>query len=380
MTKRTTAERHATSTAPKKRRIEPAESNTQLRLNEKKTAIQLAMEEAEEYEQRKETEQRRLQQLKLQATESGGARQLYDSKVVEPLSQDSNIDIPDATSGSDATEARDDRILHAESMVTGLEYASENEKTVLACASTECAINKLRLPRKLLEKWVEEPFFEKAVVGCFVRLGVGKAPGLHGEAQYKVCEIAGVDEYKYSYAFGEFQTKKALMLRIGRNQRLWRMNVISNHRFTHTELDEWQRTMVSEEQQIPSIEEVNKRKAQMRKAIFGTASLSKGAGVVPSSSIDYMPGVDFVQKERDDTYSEANVSRLVDARRKRSEIARFRERQNTTVSRLNHGQIRTRYEHEVCAAHDAYVSLLLTQCRSLHSTPNLQAAISKVNK
>lgn len=34
-------------------------------------------------------------------------------------------------------------------------------------------LGKLRLPRSLLEKWVEEPFFEKAVVGCFVRLGVG---------------------------------------------------------------------------------------------------------------------------------------------------------------------------------------------------------------
>jgi RNA polymerase-associated protein RTF1 len=92
-------------------------------------------------------------------------------------------------------------------------------------------LGKLRLPRSLLEKWVEEPFFEKAVVGCFVRLGVGKSPGSRGEAQYKVCEIISVDEYKHAYAFGEFETRKALMLRIGRNQRLWRMNVISNHRY-----------------------------------------------------------------------------------------------------------------------------------------------------
>ena len=35
------------------------------------------------------------------------------------------------------------------------------------------AIGKLRLPRSLLEKWVEEPFFEKAVIGCYVRLGIG---------------------------------------------------------------------------------------------------------------------------------------------------------------------------------------------------------------
>ena len=39
--------------------------------------------------------------------------------------------------------------------------------------TTNVALSKLRLPRKLLEIWVEEPFFEKAVVGCFVRLGVG---------------------------------------------------------------------------------------------------------------------------------------------------------------------------------------------------------------
>ena len=123
-------------------------------------------------------------------------------------------------------------------------------------------LGKLRLPRSLLEKWVEEPFFEKAVIGCFVRLGVGglqsvsvgtlaylrnilgKAPGTHGAPQYKVqkliackqdvclqvCEIVSVGKYKHAYAFGEFETTKALMLRIGRNERLWRMNVISNHR------------------------------------------------------------------------------------------------------------------------------------------------------
>ena len=83
------------------------------------------------------------------------------------------------------------------------------------------------------------------MIGCFVRLGVGtfakfkksvtnlfigKAPGSRSLPQYRVCEIVGVVDYKYSYAFGEFQTKKALMLRIGHNQRVWRMNVISNHR------------------------------------------------------------------------------------------------------------------------------------------------------
>lgn len=119
--------------------------------------------------------------------------------------------------------------------------------------STNNAISKLRLPRKLLEKWVEEPFFEEAVTGCFVRLGVGKAPGSRSMPQYRVCEIVGVVDYKYSYAFGEFQTKKALMLRIGNNQRLWRMNVISNHRFTPAELEEYFFVPTAKEKSTPFI-------------------------------------------------------------------------------------------------------------------------------
>jgi hypothetical protein len=79
---------------------------------------------------------------------------------------------------------------------------------------------------------------------AYLRNILGKAPGTHGAPQYKVqklitckqdvclqvCEIVSVGKYKHAYAFGEFETTKALMLRIGRNERLWRMNVISNHR------------------------------------------------------------------------------------------------------------------------------------------------------
>jgi len=238
------------------------------------------------------------------------------------------------------------------------------------------AISKLRLPRKLLEKWVEEPFFEQVVIGCFVRLGVGKAPGSRSLPQYRVCEIVGVVDYKYSYAFGEFQTKKALMLRIGHNQRVWRMNVISNHRFTPTELEEWHHTMKTEQQHVPSADEINKRKARMREAIFGLSNSLRATK--DTQSISTVPRVDTIQQDESVTYSEADVARLVDARRKRSEAARFRERQSTFVARLNHGQIRTRYEHEVCAAREAYAALLLAHCKQLRITPELQVAMNKV--
>lgn len=256
--------------------------------------------------------------------------------------------------------------------------SDDDDAPHVACS----ALGKLRLPRSLLEKWVEEPFFEKAVVGCFVRLGVGKAPGARGEPQYKVCEIISVDEYKHAYPFGEFETRKALMLRIGRNQRLWRMSVISNHRFTDAELQEWQSIMRTERQKIPSVIEINRRKAQMRKAVFGVRSGPQRTDL-DRDEVQEMASLSndvhwVVASESTAAYSEMDVAKIVDARRKRNEAARFRDRHVGTVARLNHGQTRTRYEHEVYSARDAYASLLVSHGNKLEITPELEAAIQKV--
>lgn len=168
------------------------------------------------------------------------------------------------------------------------------------------------------------------MVGCFVRLGVGMAPGT-SEPQYKVCEIASVGKYKHAYSFGEFETTKALMLRIGRNQRLWRMNVISNHRFADGELREWLSLMRSERLPIPSALEIDERKARMRKAVFGHTLGSRpqawSSSVGKSRTSDPVDhDSEFVWTNTSESipmYSEADVLKLVDARRKRSEAVVF---------------------------------------------------------
>mmetsp|Transcript_3533 Transcript_3533/g.10412 ORF Transcript_3533/g.10412 Transcript_3533/m.10412 type:complete len:247 (-) Transcript_3533:1347-2087(-) len=205
-----------------------------------KTAIEQEMEEAEEYERRKETEQRRAQEIKLlsqddQSTPAKNplrntSRHCDDkcSNTRDQLELESSSKIK--ISPTEAKHQLDPNLGGGsmqgfDNALTENGLGRQRDSAILGCE----VISKLRLPRSLLEKWVEEPFFEKAVVGCFVRLGVGMAPGT-SEPQYKVCEIASVGKYKHAYSFGEFETTKALMLRIGRNQRLWRMNVISNHR------------------------------------------------------------------------------------------------------------------------------------------------------
>ena len=48
------------------------------------------------------------------------------------------------------------------------------------------------------------------------------------------------------------------------------------------------------------------------------------------------------------------------------------------MARLNHGQTRTRYEHEVNNARDAYVALLIAHTKNLIITPELNNFIQKV--
>lgn len=58
-------------------------------------------------------------------------------------------------------------------------------------------INRCRVPRDYLERWSNEPYFDKAVLGCFVRVmrGVGRG----GERVYAMAEIKGVVPYKRRY-------------------------------------------------------------------------------------------------------------------------------------------------------------------------------------
>lgn len=58
-------------------------------------------------------------------------------------------------------------------------------------------INRCRVPREFLERWANEPYFEKAVKGCFVRVARGQGRG--GERLYAMAEIVGVVPYKRRY-------------------------------------------------------------------------------------------------------------------------------------------------------------------------------------
>merc|ERR1719487_2468803 len=122
-------------------------------------------------------------------------------------------------------------------------------------------LNSVRVPRGWLEKWAEEPFFNNAVKGCFVRLGIGMQ---EQKSIYKVCEIVQVVDYKRLYKLGSRHTQKALVLAIGTQTRTWKMDTISNHRFSQAEFNDWTRTLREQRKPVPSRTDIQRRHQQMK--------------------------------------------------------------------------------------------------------------------
>lgn len=58
---------------------------------------------------------------------------------------------------------------------------------------------KVTLPRRRLARWCREPYFSKAVIGCYVRLFVGESEDR--KKCYRLCEITGVKKGQKQYKF-----------------------------------------------------------------------------------------------------------------------------------------------------------------------------------
>jgi len=96
-------------------------------------------------------------------------------------------------------------------------------------------VERIRLPRQRLEQWQMEPFFERVVIGCLVRIGIDQA----GTKLYRVAEVVGVDENAAAYTLGPRRTCKQLHLDFGECRQAYPMNVVSNGSFDPLELQSW---------------------------------------------------------------------------------------------------------------------------------------------
>ncbi|KAG8449696.1 hypothetical protein GDO86_016369 [Hymenochirus boettgeri] len=125
-------------------------------------------------------------------------------------------------------------------------------------------LNKVRLSRHKLERWCHMPFFAKTVSGCFVRIGIGNH---NSKPVYRVAEITGVVETGKVYQLGGTRTNKGLQLRHGNDQRVFRLEFVSNQEFTESEFIKWKEAMFSAGMQLPTLDEVNRKEVTIKEAM-----------------------------------------------------------------------------------------------------------------
>ncbi|XP_028417681.1 RNA polymerase-associated protein RTF1 homolog [Dendronephthya gigantea] len=163
------------------------------------------------------------------------------------------------SSDDDAEEEQEEQT----EQVASSEEESEDEvmeETEEKVSSVE-DVEKVRLSRHKMEKWVHMPYFEELVKGCFVRIGIGQN---EGRSIYRVAQIMGVVETAKVYNLGGTRTNKGLKLKHGQQERVFRLEFVSNQAFTDSEFGRWLSEMHSNDIPVPTMEEVDNKLLELQ--------------------------------------------------------------------------------------------------------------------
>ena len=99
----------------------------------------------------------------------------------------------------------------------------------------------VQVTREKLESWINEPFFEKACVGAFVRVVIGTVQdGDDNKAVYRMGLISNVEKGSRAYKLTHFkgQTDMRLCVSIGKQVKNGiKMTLVSNSRPTNQEFE-----------------------------------------------------------------------------------------------------------------------------------------------
>ncbi|KAL3519707.1 hypothetical protein ACH5RR_017856 [Cinchona calisaya] len=170
-------------------------------------------------------------------------------------------------------------------------------------------IKEITIRRSKLAKWFMEPFFEDLIVGCFVRVGIGKSR--YGPI-YRLCIVRNVDgsDPDRLYKLDNKTTYKYLNVVWGNENSAarWQMAMISDSSPSKEEFDQWVREVERSGGRLPSRQEVLEKK----EAIQRTNSFVYSAETVKQ----------MLQEKKSATWRPLNVAAEKDRLRNEMEMAK----------------------------------------------------------
>lgn len=127
-------------------------------------------------------------------------------------------------------------------------------------------IKEITIRRSKLAKWFMEPFFEELIVGCFVRVGIGRSK--NGPI-YRLCMVRNVDatEPDRSYKLENRTTCKYLNVTWGNESSAarWQMAMVSDSPPLEEEFKQWVREVERNGGRMPSKQDVLEKKDSIQK-------------------------------------------------------------------------------------------------------------------
>ncbi|XP_043279611.1 RNA polymerase-associated protein Rtf1 [Venturia canescens] len=244
-------------------------------------AMSLLKARREEKREREEKEKQRIEQQQQQSKDmeeeeldddhkSGNKTKLKASDIYSDDSGSS--DSGDEESAAKATSHRrssssssrdsDSEADDNKSVTSSTTKPSKPKKLVFVNNKDE--LNKVRLSRHKMERFVHLPFFDRVVQGCFVRIGIGNN---NGKPVYRVAEISGVCETGKIYQLGGTRTNKGLKLRHGAQERVFRLEFVSNQEFTESEFFKWKETCALQGISMPTFDELEQKLKDIKEAM-----------------------------------------------------------------------------------------------------------------
>lgn len=180
-------------------------------------------------------------------------------------------DIYSDDSGSDSEDKRSGRRSSTSSRSSSDSEADGAANTISATKkptyiTNKDELNKLRISRHKMERFLPLPFFDQLVTNCFVRITIGNN-NTNNQPVYRCAEIIGVVETAKIYTLGRHRTNKGLRLRHGGADRVFRLEFISNQDITDLEFTKWQEVCMTSSIEMPTLDIIDRKQQEMKDAL-----------------------------------------------------------------------------------------------------------------
>ncbi|CAF1070326.1 unnamed protein product [Rotaria sordida] len=221
----------------------------------------------------------------------------------------------------------------------------ESRNKRLTRITTKSELKPMVLSRFRMEKWCHAPFFADVAKGAFVRINIGQN---NGKPVYRVCEIRDVVETGKIYNLGPTRTNKGLRLKHGHNERVFRLEFVSNSEISDSEFKRWRETSIKQNIPLPTLEQVeNKRKTinKFKHYVYSNREITK---IVEEKKRFRKAPINYamtkqelfkdleIARDENDTKRENELKKKLDEMEERaSEIDRIRKANNSILTQIN---------------------------------------------